>query len=226
MLGGNVDSSLTAQRPVPASDPPTTGTMPSAGRVAACPPCSVGSVGSVHGTGGSCSASGCSSPSPHPRVRAFGADTSNDLTLPGTGSQAAKDLLADEFPPQQNGANPIVFDVTQRQAHRRRPTSRRSTTSVKAIEQAAARLQRHQPAQQQRPDRGCCRRTSRRRSRRCCWTSAPATSPPRLAQHVIDAAAPGARRPASRSRPAGSIGTTLSTSRRPRAARSSASSPR
>ncbi len=60
MLGGNVDSPLTAQRPVPASDPPTTGTMPSAGRVAACPPCSVGSVGSVHGTGGSCSASGCS----------------------------------------------------------------------------------------------------------------------------------------------------------------------
>ena len=39
----------------------------------------------------------------------FGSDTSNDLSLPGTGSQAATDLLAAEFPPQQNGASPIVF---------------------------------------------------------------------------------------------------------------------
>jgi uncharacterized membrane protein YdfJ with MMPL/SSD domain len=44
-------------------------------------------------------------------VARFGAVTSNDLTLPGTGSQEAKDLLQDRFPPQQNGANPILFDV-------------------------------------------------------------------------------------------------------------------
>jgi uncharacterized membrane protein YdfJ with MMPL/SSD domain len=42
----------------------------------------------------------------------FGAVTSNDLSLPGTGSQAATDLLAQEFPPQQNGASPIVFHVS------------------------------------------------------------------------------------------------------------------
>ena len=40
-----------------------------------------------------------------------GSDTNNDLSLPGTGSQAATDLLAAEFPPQQNGGSPIVFHV-------------------------------------------------------------------------------------------------------------------
>ena len=44
-------------------------------------------------------------------VAKFGSLTSNDLSLPGTGSQQAKDLLQDKFPPQQNGANPIVFDI-------------------------------------------------------------------------------------------------------------------
>jgi uncharacterized membrane protein YdfJ with MMPL/SSD domain len=42
-------------------------------------------------------------------VRAFGTNTSNNLELPGTDSQAASDLLAAQFPPQQNGQNPIVF---------------------------------------------------------------------------------------------------------------------
>src|SRR3954447_14824987 len=45
-------------------------------------------------------------------VAAFGSQTNNDLRLPGTGSQSAKDLLQEKFPPQQNGANPIVFDVS------------------------------------------------------------------------------------------------------------------
>lgn len=45
-------------------------------------------------------------------VGAVGAQTDNDLSLPGTDSQAAKDLLQDRFPPQQNGANPIVFDIS------------------------------------------------------------------------------------------------------------------
>lgn len=44
-------------------------------------------------------------------VSTLGAKTSNDLALPGTGSQEAKDLLSDRFPPQQNGVNPIVFHV-------------------------------------------------------------------------------------------------------------------
>src|SRR5262249_7157757 len=42
----------------------------------------------------------------------FGSNTSNNLRLPGTDSQAATDLLAARFPPQQNGSNPLVFHTT------------------------------------------------------------------------------------------------------------------
>ena len=41
----------------------------------------------------------------------FGSNTSNNLRLPGTDSQAATDLLAARFPPQQNGSNPLVFQT-------------------------------------------------------------------------------------------------------------------
>jgi uncharacterized membrane protein YdfJ with MMPL/SSD domain len=43
--------------------------------------------------------------------RTAGSNTSNNLRLPGTDSQAASDLLAARFPPQQNGSNPLVFHV-------------------------------------------------------------------------------------------------------------------
>ena len=39
----------------------------------------------------------------------IGSNTSNNLRLPGTDSQAASDLLEARFPPQQNGSNPLVF---------------------------------------------------------------------------------------------------------------------
>ena len=44
-------------------------------------------------------------------VVVYGPETSNDLELPGTESQQVQDLLTERFPPQQNGANPIVFHV-------------------------------------------------------------------------------------------------------------------
>ena len=44
--------------------------------------------------------------------KSFGSNTSNNLSLPGTDSQAAADLLADRFPPQQNGSNPLVFHTS------------------------------------------------------------------------------------------------------------------
>lgn len=44
-------------------------------------------------------------------LRTFGAETSNNLNLPGTDSSLASDLLAERFPPQQNGKNPIVFHL-------------------------------------------------------------------------------------------------------------------
>ena len=46
-------------------------------------------------------------------VRQVGANTSDNLELPGTDSQAAADLLAAKFPPQQNGSSPLVFYVEQ-----------------------------------------------------------------------------------------------------------------
>ena len=45
-------------------------------------------------------------------VRVVGAETNDKLQLPGTDSQAATDLLASRFPPQQNGASPIVFHTS------------------------------------------------------------------------------------------------------------------
>ena len=44
-------------------------------------------------------------------VRVYGANTSDNLNLPGTDSQAATDLVAERFPPQQNGSSPVVFRV-------------------------------------------------------------------------------------------------------------------
>jgi uncharacterized membrane protein YdfJ with MMPL/SSD domain len=38
-----------------------------------------------------------------------GSNTSNNLNLPGTDSQAASNLLAAQFPPRQNGNSPLVF---------------------------------------------------------------------------------------------------------------------
>jgi uncharacterized membrane protein YdfJ with MMPL/SSD domain len=46
-------------------------------------------------------------------IRTIGGNTSNNLDLPGTGSQEVSDLLAERFPPQQNGKNPIVFRVRE-----------------------------------------------------------------------------------------------------------------
>src|SRR3954453_16841863 len=40
----------------------------------------------------------------------FGRNTSNDLTLPGTGSTNAQDLLSAHFPDQANGTNPVVME--------------------------------------------------------------------------------------------------------------------
>ena len=44
-------------------------------------------------------------------VARFGMVTTNDIRLPGTGYQASADMLRREFPPQQNGASPLVFHV-------------------------------------------------------------------------------------------------------------------
>jgi putative drug exporter of the RND superfamily len=45
-------------------------------------------------------------------VQVLGAQTSNDLTLPGTGSTEATDLLDEYLPKEANGTNPVVYEAT------------------------------------------------------------------------------------------------------------------
>ena len=66
-------------------------------------------------------------------ISRVGAETSNNVDLPGTGSQKATDLLADQFPPQQNGTNPIVFHVDSGKIT--------DSDNQKAINQAAKAIQ-------------------------------------------------------------------------------------
>ncbi|HSE09619.1 MAG TPA: MMPL family transporter [Nocardioidaceae bacterium] len=68
-------------------------------------------------------------------VRVFGAQTGNNLELPGTGSQEVQDLLADRFPPQQNGTNPVVFHVKTGKLTDKQ-NSDAVTASVKALKKA------------------------------------------------------------------------------------------
>src|SRR5918996_327715 len=42
-------------------------------------------------------------------ARALGPEVNDNLTLPGTDSQAATDLLEQRFPSQANGTNPVVL---------------------------------------------------------------------------------------------------------------------
>ena len=62
-------------------------------------------------------------------VKELGANTSNNLELPGTDSQEASDLLAEKFPPQQNGANPIIFRAPEGDKVDGRASTRRRSRS-------------------------------------------------------------------------------------------------
>src|ERR687896_18123 len=42
-------------------------------------------------------------------ARSAGPEVNDNLTLPGSGSQAATDLLEQRFPSQANGTNPVVL---------------------------------------------------------------------------------------------------------------------
>jgi uncharacterized membrane protein YdfJ with MMPL/SSD domain len=44
-------------------------------------------------------------------ANAVGRQTSDNLTLPGTGSTQAQDLLEDNLPKQANGTNPVVMET-------------------------------------------------------------------------------------------------------------------
>jgi uncharacterized membrane protein YdfJ with MMPL/SSD domain len=68
-------------------------------------------------------------------VRQVGANTSDNLDLPGTDSQAATDLLAAKFPPEQNGSSPLVFH-----AERGKITDARNKQAIQASHKAVLRL--------------------------------------------------------------------------------------
>ena len=65
--------------------------------------------------------------------QASGDKTNDNLTLPGTGSTRATDLLQDHLPNQANGNNPLVFEAV-RGSSRALPTS----DAVDTVGQAAA----------------------------------------------------------------------------------------
>ena len=68
-------------------------------------------------------------------VQLFGGNTSDNLRLPGTDSQAATDLLAERFPPQQNGRSPVVFHVETGQV-----TDSKPKEAIEASHQAIVAL--------------------------------------------------------------------------------------
>jgi uncharacterized membrane protein YdfJ with MMPL/SSD domain len=68
-------------------------------------------------------------------VREVGANTSDNLELPGTDSQAATDLLAAKFPPQQNGSSPLVFHT-----ERGKVTDSRNKQAIQVSHKAVLRL--------------------------------------------------------------------------------------
>src|SRR5437667_1820556 len=46
-------------------------------------------------------------------ANAVGKQTSDNLTLPGSGSTQAQDLLSDNLPKEANGTNPVVMEAAQ-----------------------------------------------------------------------------------------------------------------
>ena len=82
-------------------------------------------------------------------VKSVGANTSNNLELPGTDSQDATDLLAKRFPPQQNGKNPIVFFSPDDNGKVTDADNKQAIENVRSAMSSSCPhvVQRHQPLQ-------------------------------------------------------------------------------
>ena len=79
-------------------------------------------------------------------ANAVGKQTSNNLTIPGTGSTDAQNLLNDNLPNEANGTNPVVMETPR---HPRRRRKREGCQCDGEVAQAgAARDRRGQPAEQ------------------------------------------------------------------------------
>jgi uncharacterized membrane protein YdfJ with MMPL/SSD domain len=142
-------------------------------------------------------------------VAKFGALTSNDLSLPGTGSQEAKDLLQDKFPPQQNGANPIVFDVTKGKLTDQK-YQQAVKDSIKAIKKQPHVFSVTNPLSSGGQTAGLLSKDKQTAFAPVLLDVASSDLTEEIAQHVVDAADP-AKKAGIDVQAAGNIGTTLST---------------
>ncbi|HEY2878698.1 MMPL family transporter [Nocardioides sp.] len=142
-------------------------------------------------------------------VAKIGSLTSNDLSLPGTGSQEAKDLLQDKFPPQQNGANPIVFDITSGKLTDQQYTQA-INDSVKAIKKQPHVYSVTNPLSSSGQTAGLLSKDKQTAFAPVLMDVASSDLTEEIAQNVVDAADP-AKRAGIDVQAAGNIGTTLST---------------
>ena len=141
-------------------------------------------------------------------VAAFGSQTNNDLSLPGTGSQSAKDLLEEKFPPQQNGANPIVFDVSQGKLTDQ-ANKQAINASVKAIKQQPHVYSVTNPLSSAGQTAGLLSKDKQTAFAPVLMDVSSGDLTTELAQNVMDATEP-ATQAGITTAAAGSIGTTLS----------------
>ena len=141
-------------------------------------------------------------------VAAFGSQTNNDLSLPGTGSQSAKDLLQEKFPPQQNGANPIVFDVSKGKLTDQ-ANKQAINASVKAIKQQPHVYSVTNPLSSSGQTAGLLSKDKQTAFAPVLMDVSSGDLTTELAQNVMDATAP-ATKAGITTAAAGSIGTTLS----------------
>ena len=85
-------------------------------------------------------------------AKGAGSDTTNNVTLPGTGSQSATDLLSGRFPSQAYGSNPLVI-ATDSGKLTDSKYSKAIDSSVKRSQEDAARHGRGEPAERRREGR-------------------------------------------------------------------------
>src|SRR6478609_10704184 len=142
-------------------------------------------------------------------VAAFGSQTNNDLRLPGTGSQSAKDLLQEKFPPQQNGANPIVFDVSKGKLTDQ-ANKQAIYDSVKAIRAQPHVYSVTNPLSSSGQTAGLLSKDKQTAFAPVLMNVASSDLTTEIAQNVLDATEP-AQKAGITVAAAGSIGTTLST---------------
>ncbi len=142
-------------------------------------------------------------------VGKFGAITNNNVSLPGTGSQEATDLLKAKFPPQQNGANPIVFDIKSGKLTDDK-YKQAIKESIQAIKQEKHVYSVTNPLSSKGQTAGLLSKDKRTAFAPVLMDIGSSDLTEEIAEHVYDATEP-AQKAGITTAAAGNIGTTLST---------------